>query len=145
MMQSVLNWVKVLRPTRHKIGHFADVHQANLLAWCGKTKPNTTKACIHQSNEMYYNTKKLKLGLVASYDIWPGKWEGLFVFQRFINLSLTYLLTYLLRHLPTYLQPWDPQRALDSAQCSISVTVCSIVKCAVWSLCESFFQVNSYD
>jgi len=41
-----LHWllVKVLHPTRHKIGHFGDVPQANLLAWYGKTKPNTTKA-----------------------------------------------------------------------------------------------------
>jgi len=30
--------VKVLRPTRHKIGHFGDVPQANLVAWYGKTK-----------------------------------------------------------------------------------------------------------
>ena len=29
--------VKVLHPTRHKIGHFGDVPQANLLVWCGKT------------------------------------------------------------------------------------------------------------
>ena len=81
--------------TRHKIGHFGDVPQANLLARYGKTKPNTTKAHIHQSKEMYYNTKtqntqkKLKPGLVNSYDIWPGNREGLFWFQRFINLSLT--------------------------------------------------------
>jgi len=39
------------------------------------------------------NTKKLKPGLVASYDR-----EGLFWFWRFINLSLTYLV----RHLSTY-------------------------------------------
>jgi len=45
--------------------------------------------------------------LVASYDIWPGKGEGLFWFWHFINLSLTYLL----RHLPTYLQPRDPHGA----------------------------------
>ena len=48
--------------------------------------------------------KKLKPGLVASYDIWPGNGdvgEGLFWFWHFINL----LLIYLLRHLPTYLQP----------------------------------------
>jgi len=44
--------------------------------------------------------KKLKPDLVASYDIRPGNGEGLFLFWRFINLSLTYLL----RHLPTYLQ-----------------------------------------
>jgi len=38
---------------------------------------------------MYYNTKKLKPGLVTSYDIWPGNGEGLF-----IHLSLTYLYIY---------------------------------------------------
>ena len=31
--------------------------QANLLAWYGKIKPNTTKACIHQSKQMLCNTK----------------------------------------------------------------------------------------
>jgi len=49
--------------------------------------------------------KKLKPGLIASYDIWPGNGDGLFLFWRFINLSLTYLLS----HLPTYLQLWDPR------------------------------------
>jgi len=48
------------------------------------------------------NTKKLKADSVASYDTQPGNGKGLFWFQHFINLSLTYLL----RHLPTYLQPW---------------------------------------
>jgi len=33
------------------IGHFGDVPHANLLAQYGKTKPNTTKAHIHQSNK----------------------------------------------------------------------------------------------
>jgi len=73
----------VLCPTRHKIGHFGDILQANLLARYGKTKRNTTKPhiqnglahlsifilrytnvliiiiiiIIHQSKEMYYNTK----------------------------------------------------------------------------------------
>jgi len=52
---------------------------------------------------MYYNTKKtkkLKPGLVASYNIWPGNGEGLFLFWRFINLSLTYLDTYPLTYSP---------------------------------------------
>jgi len=40
------------------------------------------------------NTKQLKPGLVASYDIRSGNGEGLFWFRRFINLSLTYLDTY---------------------------------------------------
>jgi len=46
-----------------------------------KTKPNTTKACIHRSNEMYYNklnTTNRKPGLVAFYDIRPGNGAGLF-------------------------------------------------------------------
>jgi len=47
----------VLRPTLHKIGHFGDVPQAKRLAWYRKTKPNTTKAHIHQSKETYNNTK----------------------------------------------------------------------------------------
>jgi len=34
-------------------GRFGDVPQANLLVWYGKTKPNTRKAHIHQSKEMY--------------------------------------------------------------------------------------------
>jgi len=48
---------KVLCPTQHKMDHFGDVPQASLLAWYGKTKPNTRKADIHQSKEMYNNTK----------------------------------------------------------------------------------------
>jgi len=87
MQQYHFEWVDrvvVLRPTRHKIGHFGHVPQANLLAWYGKTKPNTTKAHIHQSKEMYYNTKykkKLKPGLVASYNIRPENGEGLYWFS----------------------------------------------------------------
>jgi len=49
--------------------------------------------------------KNIKPGLVASYDIRPGDGESQFWFWCFINLSLTYLL----RHLPTDLQPRDPQ------------------------------------
>jgi len=48
--------VVVLCSTQHKIGHFGGVPQANLSAWYGKTKPNTTKARIHQSKEMYYKS-----------------------------------------------------------------------------------------
>jgi len=42
--------------------------------------------------------KKLKPGLVASYDIRPGNREGLFLFWCFRNLSFTYSP----RHMPTY-------------------------------------------
>jgi len=47
---------------------------------------------------MCYNikqTKKLKPGLVASYDIRPGNGVVLFWFRRFINLSLAYLFRHL--------------------------------------------------
>ena len=53
---------------------------------------------IHQRYKQtgqWSDSKKLKPGLVASYDIQPGNREGLFWFRRFINLSLTYLDTYL--------------------------------------------------
>jgi len=47
-----------------------------------KTKPNTTNASIHQSKQKVLqqkiNTKKLKPGLVAFYDIPPGNGAGLF-------------------------------------------------------------------
>jgi len=43
--------------TRHKIGHFDEVPQANLLPWYGKTKPYTTRPHIHQSKEMHNKTK----------------------------------------------------------------------------------------
>jgi len=43
------------------------------LVWT-KTKPNTTKARIHQSKNILQkiNTKKPKPGLIAFYDIRPG-------------------------------------------------------------------------
>jgi len=76
-----------------------------------KTKPNTTKARIPNQYKCTTteNKKKLKPGLVASYDTRPGNGEGLFLFRRFTNLSLTYLL----RHLPTYLQLREPTQGLQ--------------------------------
>jgi len=44
--------------------------------------------------------KKLKPGLVASYDIRPGNGEGLFWFWHFINLSVTYLFKHPLTYSP---------------------------------------------
>jgi len=59
-----------------------------------KTKPNTTKAHIHQSKEMYSNeiiTKKLQPGLVAYYDIRPGNRVPILVSA--LHKSVTHLLT----------------------------------------------------
>jgi len=53
--------------------------------------------------------KKLKPGLVTSYDIWPGNEDSLFLFRHFKNKNLS--LTYLFTASPTYLQPQDPHGA----------------------------------
>jgi len=83
------------------VDHFRDVPPANLLAWYGKTKLTqqkhtftSQKKCTTTQNKH----KRLKPGLVVSYDIRPGNGAGLFWFWHFINLSLTYLP----RYLPTY-------------------------------------------
>jgi len=49
---------------------------------------------------------RVELWLYFPLDIRPGNGDGLFGFRRFINLSLTYLL----RHLLTYLQPRNPHK-----------------------------------
>jgi len=53
-----------------------------------QSKHASITKCTTTENEL---PEKLKPGLVASYDLWPRNGEGLFWFQRFINLSLTYL------------------------------------------------------
>ena len=69
----------VLRPTRHKIGHFGDT--PNPIYWLGMEKLNLTqqkhtfinqKECTTTQNKH----KKLKPDLVASYNVWPGKGEA---------------------------------------------------------------------
>jgi len=60
---------------------------------------NQNKCTATQSFKI---NKKLKPGLVASQDIWPGNGEGLFWFRHFINVSLTY---------PYLLTAMDPYRA----------------------------------
>jgi len=55
------------------------------------------------------NTRKLKPGLVASYDIRPGNWEDLFLFRQLINLSLAYIDIYPLTYSPdTHTGPEPP-------------------------------------
>jgi len=60
--------------------------QANLLAWYGKTKPNTTKAHIHQSKETYYNTNTRMhshncfTALFPGLPVWAGARRNLFFF-----------------------------------------------------------------
>jgi len=47
------------------------------------------KKCITQNEH-----KKLKPGLVASYDIRPGNRKGLFWYRRFVNYLLTYTIVH---------------------------------------------------
>jgi len=52
----LIDWVVVFTSHSTQNRSFRRCSQAHL-AWYEKTKPNTTKARIHQSKEMYYNTK----------------------------------------------------------------------------------------
>jgi len=66
------------------------------ISWLGVEKLNLTQQKHTFTNQKKCTTtqnkhNKLKPGLDASYDIRPGKGEGLFLFRRFINLLLTYL------------------------------------------------------
>jgi len=87
--------VKVLHPTRQKIGHFGDIPKANLLAWYGKTI-NLTQQKHTFTNQKQCTTqnkhKKLKPGLGASYNIRLGNRGPILVsvLHKFV--------TYLLRH-----------------------------------------------
>jgi len=55
------------------------------ISWLGMEKQNLTqqKHAFTKRNALQHkiNTQKLKPGLVASYDIWPGNGEGLFLFR----------------------------------------------------------------
>jgi len=58
------------------------------ISWLGMEKLNLTQQKHTFTNQnkcttTQNNTKKLKPGLLVSYDIRPGKWEGLFLFRCF--------------------------------------------------------------
>jgi len=63
--------INILHPTWHKIGHFGDVLHRQSVCSNEETKPNTTKANIHQEHKnatTKNKNKKLKPYLVTSYD-----------------------------------------------------------------------------
>ena len=102
-----IDWVKCFtsHPTQNRsFWRFS----SQPISWLSTEKLKQKQWSKHASITKYNTTKqtqkKLKPGLVASYDLRPGNGEGLFWFRCFINLSLTYLL----RHLSTYLQPRNP-------------------------------------
>ena len=109
------------------------------MSWLSTEKLKQTQQSKHASITKYsthkMNSKKLKPGLVGSYDLRPGNGQDLFWFWRFINLSLIYLL----RHWPTYLQPRDPHRAVTCKTFvhpshSISLWVLFLYACALQRL-----------
>jgi len=73
-------WVKVLRPTQHKIGPFRDILRSHSLALVLQ-KLNLRKSKHSSETWRYSNTskcKKLKPSLVASYDLQPGSRAAIF-------------------------------------------------------------------
>ena len=116
---------KVLCPTQYKTGQFGDVpHSPNQslgLVWRKRNLTQQKHAFTNQKKCTTQNKQTLKPGLVASCDIQPGNGEGLFLFRRFINLSLTYLL----RHLPTYLQS-QTHTGLTTSQLALTFTTHNI-------------------
>ena len=87
--------VEVLRPTQHKIGQFGDTPQANILAWYGKTKPNTTKAHIHQSKEVTTTQNitqktKARFSRLLRHPAWKQRGP---ILVSVLHKSVTYLLT----------------------------------------------------
>ena len=95
------NWV--LCPAWHKTGHYGDVPQGSLLAWYGKTKPNTTKARISplKTNVLQHkiNTKKHKarFSRLLRHPAWKRR-------GSILILALHKSVTYWIRHLPNYFQ-----------------------------------------
>jgi len=67
---------------------------STLIALCWTLVVVLKSSDYNDARQQHKIYKKLKPGLVASYDIWPGNGEGLYWFRRFINLSLTYTFTY---------------------------------------------------
>ena len=111
-LSATLTQLWFLHPTWTQNRSFWRRSQANLLAWYRKTKPNTTKAHIHQSKEMYNTkqTQKLKPALAASYNISPRNGDGLFWSLTYspgthMGLSATYH-TYYVTVWHLYYQHW---------------------------------------
>ena len=83
------------------------------ISWLGMEEQNLTQQKHAFTNQNKCTTtqnkhKKPKARFSPSFNNWPENGDSLFLFWCFINLSLSYLL----RHLPIYLQPApDPHRA----------------------------------
>jgi len=94
----------VLHPTQHKIGNFKDVPQANLLASYRKTKLTQEKHTF--TNKKKCTNKHKKSKSMFCHLLWhpAWKWRGP-IMVSVLHKFVTYLLTYLLRHLPLTYSP----------------------------------------
>jgi len=93
-------------PARHKVGHFGDVPQANLLACYGKTKPNTksTHSPIKRNIQHEINTKtKARFSRLLQQPAWKRRGP---ILVSALHKFVTYLLTYLDTHLLTAPDPY---------------------------------------
>jgi len=99
----LIDWVKVLRPTWHKIGHFGDV-PSQPISWLVIEKLNLTQQKHTFTNQKKCTTtqnKHKKTKARFSRLLWHQFWKrtGPFLVSVFHKLVI-----YLLRHIPTYLQ-----------------------------------------
>jgi len=101
---ALIHWVVVLLPARHKIGHFGDIPQANLLAWYGK--PNLTQQKHTFTNQKNCTTTqitqktKVRFSSLVRHPAW--KWRGTILV---LALHICHLLAYTLTHLLTAQDP----------------------------------------
>jgi len=75
----LIDWVKVLRPTRHKIGHFGDASKP--ISWLGMEKQNLTQqkhAFTNQNKIVQHKINTQKTKTRFSRLLRPGNGEGLF-------------------------------------------------------------------
>ena len=93
----------ITESTRHKWAQNKTTNRNSLFV--GQVAPRNSAAFTNHNRRTTTQNKhkKIKLGLVASYNIRQGNGEGSFWFRHFIKLSLTSI--YLLRHLPPCLDP----------------------------------------
>jgi len=123
--------IKVLNPTWHKIGHFRDVPQANLLVWYGKPNPTQQKHTFTNQNKCTttqnkHKKTKARFSRLLRHPAW--KWRASILVLAFCNF-----VTYLLRQLVTYLKPRDQHRATD-------LIIFPLTLLFLWCLSEAFLR-----
>jgi len=117
-----IDWVKVLHPTWHNTGHFGDVPQANLLAWYGTTKPNTTKHTFtnqkkYTTTQNKHKTTKVRFSSLLQHAAWKQK-------GSILVLVLHKSVTYVLKTLTHLLTVADPHGALVTRRRLTTADVC---------------------